>query len=69
MRNFLILIALTTALLGSAVEIIKGTPGKTGWDKVPAMKFYKWKEAGDPPMPTRAQFMYDDDQLYIKIFL
>lgn len=68
MRNFLILIALTTALFGSAVEIIKGTPGKTGWDKVPAMKFYKWKEAGDPPMPTRAQFMYDDDQLYIKIF-
>ncbi|MBE6364099.1 MAG: hypothetical protein E7054_10660 [Lentisphaerae bacterium] len=68
MRKFLILIALTTALLGSAVEIIKGTPGEVSWDKVPAMKFYKWKEAGEPPMPTSAQFMYDDNQLYIRIF-
>lgn len=68
MRKILLFPVLMAALLGNAVEILKGTPGEVSWDKVPSMKFYRWKEAGEPPMPTRAQFMYDDNQLYIRIF-
>lgn len=68
MRKFLSFIAVMAALLGNAVEILKGTPGEVSWDKVKSMKFYRWKEAGEPPMPTSAQFMYDDNQLYIRVF-
>ena len=68
MRKILLFTAFMAALLGNAVEILKGTPGEVSWDKVPSMKFHRWKEAGDPPMPTSAQFMYDDNQLHIRIF-
>ena len=68
MKKILLLSVSLFCVIAGGVEILKGTPGKISWDKAAPMKFFRWKEAGAPPMETRAQFMYDDNQLYIRIF-
>ena len=68
MKNILFFLVSLFTFIAGGVDILKGTPGETGWDNVAPMKFFRWKEAGEPPMETRAQFMYDDNQLYIRIF-
>lgn len=59
--------AVISASAAAPVSIIKGNPANLDWNKVPAMKFHRWMQPGEPPIATHARFMYDDNRLYVRV--
>ncbi|MBE6391665.1 MAG: hypothetical protein E7042_05635 [Lentisphaerae bacterium] len=61
------LVAVVSAFAAETVSIPKGNPSTLDWNKVPAMKFHRWMQPGEPPIATQARFMYDDNRLYVRV--
>ena len=68
MKKFIIFsVAFLTVFELFSVTVQKGNPSTLDWKNIPAMKFYRWKQPGEPPINTQARFMYDDNRLYIRV--
>lgn len=68
MKKFIIFsVAFLTVFELFSVTIQKGNPSKIDWKDIPAMKFHRWRQSGEPPIDTQARFMYDDNRLYIRV--
>lgn len=68
MKKFMIFsVVFLTVFELFSVTIQKGNPSTLDWKNVPAMKFHRWRQSGEPPINTQAKFMYDDNRLYIRI--